>query len=108
MKLKLLGKRVRERKRFTMPDVKEARLRGGEIADWTYGNVLTRVYRNRTKKGAVYYTVIQDRIFEKDRRGLIGTSKSFYYGDIQDMVHGLNRAYRWLNEKKREDRQRSP
>ena len=85
-----------------MPDLKEANLRGGEVAGWTYGNVLTRVYQNQNRNGRMYYTVIQDRLFGR-KVGGTGTAKSFYCGDVKNMLHGLVRARIWLNKKKREE-----
>ena len=76
--------------------------RGGEIADWTYGNVWTRVYRNRYRKGnEIYYTVIQDRLYT-DREGKLKLSKSFYPQDLKDCQRGLSRAQAFLDERRLE------
>ena len=37
----------RERRRFSMPDVRQAKLRGEEVTGWTYGNVFTRVFKSK-------------------------------------------------------------
>ncbi len=93
----------RERRRFSMPDVNQAKLRGEEVTGWTYGNVLTRVYRNRSKTGKTYYTVVQVRVYRKGKGEAVGTSKSFYHSNLEDMHRGLDRAAGWLDEKKREE-----
>ena len=76
--------------------------RGGEIADWTYGNVWTRIYRNRYRQSKdIYYTVIQDRLYT-DWQGKLKLSKSFYPRDLQDCQLGLSRAQAFLHERRLE------
>lgn len=97
---------ARERARFNnvMPRRDLVRDRGGEIADWTYGNVLTRVYRNkRGATGEVYYTFIQDRLYTRSD-GSVGLTKSFRTEDLGDCAIGLGRARQFLAEQLAKDR----
>lgn len=88
-----------------MPRRDMVRDRGGEIADWTYGNVMTRVYRNRIgATGQIYYTFIQDRLYTRGD-GLVGLTKSFRIEDLGDCAIGLGRARQFLAEQRRKDRQ---
>jgi hypothetical protein len=96
----------KQRTRFdtVMPRRELVRDRGGEIADWTYGNVLTRVYRNKSgATGQVYYTFIQDRIYTRSDQS-VGLSKTFYREDLGECVLGLGRARQFLVEQYRQDR----
>jgi hypothetical protein len=85
-----------------MVKIRYAAGRGGEIADWTYGNVLTRVYRNRCRENKdIYFTVIQDRLYT-DWQGKLKLSKSFYPRDLKDCQLGLSRAQAFLHERRLE------
>ena len=64
--------------------------RGGEAADWTYGNVWTRVWRNRGRDGVVYFRVTFDRL----ERGRL--MKNFALSDLDDVGRGLVRAETWI------------
>jgi hypothetical protein len=87
-----------------MPRRDMVRDRGGEIADWTYGNVMTRVYRNRTGvMGQIYYTFIQDRLYTRGD-GSVGLTKSFRVEDLGDCAIGLGRARQFLAEQHKKDR----
>jgi hypothetical protein len=97
---------ARERARFdnVVPRRELVRDRGGEIADWTYGNVLTRVYRNRQgTNGLIYYTFIQDRLYPRSD-GTVGLTKSFRTEDLGDCAIGLGRARQFLTEQRDKDR----
>jgi hypothetical protein len=107
----MFGRRKNERKirkRFdkSMPRSECTNARGGEVADWTYGNVWTRVYRNRHQRSRqVYYTWIQDRLYQRPD-GTVGLSKTFYPEDLQDSYAGICRAQDYIVQKTHEEKNR--
>jgi hypothetical protein len=107
----MFGRRRHEqkiRKRFdkSMPRTEHTNGRGGEVADWTYGNVWTRVYRNRRQRTRqVYYTWIQDRLYQRPD-GTVGLSKTFYPEDMQHSYAGICQARSYIAQNTHEERNR--
>ena len=75
--------------------------RGGEIADWTYGNVWTRVYRNRYRKGnEIYYTAVNEPTkFSNDRHIALDEDVTALTEWRGDLYFFTNRAIWVMREK---------
>ncbi len=73
---------------FSTP--RDATHRGGEVEDFVFGNVWTRIWRNRDRRGEIYFKVSFDRL-HKSREGA-KMSKSFCPSDLDDLYRALCRA----------------
>ena len=69
--------------------------RGGEIIDFTYGDVWGRVWRNRARRnGEIYYRVSFDRIYVREDE--VRLSKSFSREDLHDLQRCIQRVEIWF------------
>ena len=64
----------------------ESNHRGGEVDDRTFGNVWTRIWRNRDNKGRVYYSFTVHRLYEQYDH--VKLSRSFLSEDPDDVAQG--------------------
>lgn len=69
----------------------ETNHRGGEVDDRTFGNIWTRIWRNRDADGRVYYSFTQHRLYEKYVQ--VKLARSFFSEDPDDVCS----ARRWLS-----------
>ena len=69
---------------------RDASHRGGEVEDFVFGNVWTRIWRNRDRRGRIYYKVSFDRLYQN--RAEVKLNKSFYPDDLDDLYRSLCRA----------------
>jgi hypothetical protein len=79
----------------------ESNHRGGEVDDRTFGNVWTRIWRNRDTKGRVYYSFTQHRLYEK--YGEVKLSRSFLSDDPEDVGRGAMWAYREIQRREMQE-----
>ena len=63
---------------------------------WTYGDVVTNVYLNRTHRGQPYFKVTFRRLVKDGRN----TSNSFFIDDLKDIEFGIARVRAWVHDSK--------
>ena len=66
--------------------------RGGEVDDRTFGNVWTRIWRNRDSDGRIYYSFTQHRLYESYSE--VKLSRSYRSDSANDVAHGATWAGR--------------
>ena len=74
----------------------EASSKGGEIVDFTFGNVWARIWRNRDRSGKIYFRASFDRISTDGDK--VRLSKSFSPEDLADLKRCILRVQHWLQE----------
>jgi len=75
--------------------------RGGEVDDRTFGNVWTRIWRNRDSQGRVYYSFTQHRLYE--RYNEIKLSRSFLSEDPEDVARGAMWAVKEIRRREMQE-----
>ena len=71
--------------------------KGGEAADFTFGQVWARIWRNRARNGRIYYRASFNRIpatNEKSKK----LSYSFSPEDLADLERSIARVQIWLKK----------
>ncbi len=90
--------RKKRRAYLSSLDLYPTQHRGGEIADFTYGKVWTRLWRNRGRDGSVYYRISFDYLHGTKYDTKL--SKSFPPEALRDLERAIVRIQHWLNEHK--------
>lgn len=79
----------------------ETNHRGGEVDDRTFGNVWTRIWRNRDTKGRIFYSFTQHRLYEC--YGETKLSRSFLSEDPEDVGQGAMWANREIKRREMQE-----
>lgn len=79
------------------PTAGAKREEGGHFADFTYGNVWTRIWKNTSKNGDTYFRISLNRLDVKE--GEVIVRNNFTSDNLDDLMRTVRRCKIWFGEK---------
>lgn len=79
-----------------LPQVQQIDSRGREVADFAFGNVWSRIWRNTRQDGTHYFRISLNRLEARNGETLV--RNNFTPSDLNDVIRAVRRCHIWLRE----------